>query len=247
MQAIIMAAGRGTRLQTLNNTISKHMLEITPGKPILSHTLDVLPEEIDEVILVVNHLREHIQKFFGFSYGGRKIKYVVQEKLNGSGGAVWATRKHLREQFLVISGDDIYHPKDIKKMVQCNSYCILVHNPPQEEAVKAAVIEINGDKTIKKIVEYPDSLKSKSRLINTGLYKLDKKIFKYPLQRKKPGDPEFGLPQTLVTLAKDIPIQVIESTFWQMVNTPEDFQQAKKVYPKLVKDLCKRNSKKFCR
>jgi len=239
MQAIIMAAGQGTRLQALNSQTSKHMLPIAPGKPILAHTVDILPGEIDEVIFVVNHLREHIQNFFGKEYGGRKIKYALQKELNGTGGAVWAARDLINDHFLAISGDDIYHPEDIKQVARCDSYCILVHEPPADEEVRAAVIETNGDNTIKRIVEYPDSLNSKSRLINTALYKLEKNFFDYPLVRIKPDHPEFGLPQTLVTLAQDFPIKTVTSTFWQMVNTPADFTRAKKLYPKLAREINK--------
>jgi len=237
MQAIIMAAGRGTRLQALNSQTSKHMLPIAPGKPILSHTVDILPEEINEVIFVVNHLREHIQNFFGPGYGGRKMTYVVQEELNGSGGAVHVCKDLVKGDFIVVSGDDIYYPQDIKSVAQSDSYCILVHEPPVDEEIKAAVIETNSDNTIKRIVEYPDSLNSASRLINTGLYKLEKNFFDYPLQKKSPGDKEYGLPQTLVTLANDFPIKTVTSTFWQMVNTPEDFARAKKLYPELAKQI----------
>jgi len=237
MQAIIMAAGRGTRLQTLNSETSKHMLPIAPGKPILSHTVDILPGEIDEVIFVVNHLREHIQNYFGSRYGGRRIKYALQKELNGTGGAVHVCKNLVNDNFIVVSGDDIYHPEDIKKVAQCDSYCILVHEPPAGEEIRAAVIETNGDNTIKRIVEYPDSLKSESRLINTALYKLEKNFFDYPLVPI--SSVEYGLPQTLVTLAKDFPINIVTATFWQVVNTPEDFARAQKLYPKLARDINK--------
>jgi NDP-sugar pyrophosphorylase family protein len=239
MQAIIMAAGKGTRLQALNIETSKHMLHVAPDKPILAHTLDVLPLEIDEVIFVVNHLREHIQNYFGKNYCGRKIRYVVQEELNGSGGAVWACKDLMGKEFLVINGDDIYHPTDLKNLVQCRSYGVLVYEPSESEEIKVAVVELNADNTIKRIVEYPESLKSSSRLINTGTYKLEKNFFDYPLQRKRPGDPEYGLPQTMVSLANDHLIEAVEATFWQMVNTPEDFACAKKLYPELAKQLSK--------
>ena len=237
MQAIIMAAGKGTRLQSLNIETSKHMLHVAPDKPILAHTLDVLPLEIDEVIFVVNHQREHIQNYFGKNYCGRKIHYVIQEELNGSGGAVWACKDKMGDEFLVINGDDIYHPTDLKKLAQCQSYGILVYEPSASEEITVAVVEVNTDNTIKKIVEYPESLKSPSRLINTGTYKLEKNFFDYPLQRKRPGDPEYGLPQTMVSLANEHPIEAVKAIFWQMVNTPEDFAQAKKLYPNLVEQI----------
>ena len=80
MQAVILAAGKGTRMRPLTYDIPKPMLPIK-GKPVLEYTLSFLPDDIDEVIIVVNYLGKHIKKYFG----GR-----VERKKNNirlSGGA----------------------------------------------------------------------------------------------------------------------------------------------------------------
>ena len=61
----------------------------------------------------------------------------------------------------------------------------------------------------------------KDGLLNTGLYVLDKRIFEYELQTV-PGSGELGLPQTIVKMAADVPVKVIETHEWRQITAPED-------------------------
>ena len=117
MQAVILAAGKGTRMRPLTYDMPKAMLPVK-GKPVLEYTIDFLPEEIDEVIIVINHLGEQIKNYFGDEWKGRKIKYVVQEKLNGTGGAIHSCRNLIRGKFMVVMGDDLYHKNDLAKIAK---------------------------------------------------------------------------------------------------------------------------------
>ena len=119
MQLVILAAGKGTRMNPITIDIPKPMVPLL-GKPKLEYTLDSLPKEIDEVILVVNYLASQIKEHFGDEYGGRKIRYILQETLDGTGGAIKICRDVLRGNFLVMMGDDLYSPEDVKRMISEN-------------------------------------------------------------------------------------------------------------------------------
>ena len=55
MKAVILAAGRGTRLRPLTDDLPKPMVSLR-GVPLLEYTLSILPDQIDQIIIVVGWL-----------------------------------------------------------------------------------------------------------------------------------------------------------------------------------------------
>lgn len=117
MQCVILAAGRGVRMGELTDRVPKPMLTIQ-GKPKLAHTIEQLPQEVSEVILVIGYLGDQIRSFFGEEYDGRKIRYVEQPEFNGTGGAVDLVKNMVNGKFLVVMGDDLYLKRDLEKLLQ---------------------------------------------------------------------------------------------------------------------------------
>lgn len=227
MQIVILAAGRGTRMGELTKDVPKPMLKIN-SKPILAHKIDALPSEIDEVIFVIGYLGNKIREYFGESYGGRKISYFVQEELNGTGGAVHLAKDLIEDEFLVMMGDDLYMKDDIIRMLKCD-LAILgmdVSNPE-----KFGVITLDDNGNLKETVENLGVCGI--ALINTGLYKLNKNFFTYPLVQLS-GRSEFGLPQGLALMAKDFQVKVEKATDWFPIGNPEDFEKAQEIIGKFV-------------
>ena len=72
MQAVILVAGKGTRMRGLTEAVPKPMLPLC-GEPILAHKLRHLPEAIDEVVLVTGYLAPVIEDYFGTQWDGRRI------------------------------------------------------------------------------------------------------------------------------------------------------------------------------
>ncbi|MCX6762433.1 MAG: sugar phosphate nucleotidyltransferase [Candidatus Moranbacteria bacterium] len=218
MQAVILAAGKGTRMRPLTYDIPKPMLPIK-GRPVLEHTLSFLPEEIDEVIIVINYLGKHIKKHFGEEWEGRKIKYAFQKELNGTGGALHTCKNLVKEKFLVVMGDDLYYKKDLEKMLG-EDLAILAQEV--DDPSRFGVLKTDEKGKLIEIVEKPKM--EGTGLVSTNAFILNKKFFDYDLVPV--SDTEYGLPQTLAVMAKDYPVKVMRTTHWMAVGRPEDLEKA---------------------
>lgn len=105
MQAVILAGGKGTRLQPYTNSIPKPLVPIG-DYPILEVILRQLKYYgITEVILAVNHLSHLIIDFFGDGTKlGLKIRYSIEDKILGTAGPLNLI-DYLEDNFFVMNGD----------------------------------------------------------------------------------------------------------------------------------------------
>lgn len=221
MQAVILAAGRGRRMKKLTKSQAKPMLKIK-GKPILEHKIELLPKKIKEVVLVVGYQSGEILKHFKNYFCGRKITYVFQGKPNGTGGALHSAKSILREKFLVLMGDDLYHKKDLEKML-IHDLAILAREV--DDLRQFGAISLTKSGHLSDVLE--KSAKAKKGLANTGAYVLDRGFFQYELVSIGKG--EFGLPQTLAKMAKDRKVKVEKASVWHPISAPDDIEKAKEL------------------
>ena len=218
MQAVILCAGRGTRMNHLTNGTPKPLLSVA-GKNLIERKLDALPKEIDEVIIVIGYLGDQIRKYFGDSYVGRKITYIEQKELNGTAGALFLAKDLIKGKFIVMMGDDLYGVDDIKNCL-ANDWAVLVQKVKTPKlGAKVIVGNENNITDIKERTELKEG-----DLNNAGMYVLQTDIFKYPLVPI--GNGEFGLPQTIVKAVKDFDIKIVEANNWIQVTAPEDVARA---------------------
>ncbi len=236
MQAVILAAGRGTRMGELTNDVPKPLLKIK-GRPILEYTMYNLPDEVDEVILVVGYKGQMIRDYFGDQWQGKKIIYVEQKELKGSGPAVFATKDLIKNRFFALNGDDLYRKEDLEKMLP---YELAVLVKEVENNDRFGVIKTDEEGYLKQIIEFKD-LKERNgdNLVNTGAYMLNREIFNYPLAPIF-GGKEFGLPQTLAQMADKHKIKVVSLNVWHPNTHEEDLIKGSEVVDKHFNHLVKK-------
>lgn len=218
MHAVILAAGRGTRMGTFTDHCPKPMLPIA-GRPKLAYTIERLPDEVDEVIIVVGYLGGVIRDFFGETFAGKRIRYVEQSILNGSGGALSLVQEMVGERFLVLNGDDLYHRDDLIRMLGHDLAFLACE---REDADRFGVLETDEAGRLVAIIERPHG--PEYTLVNTGAYMLNHDFFTYPLVPI--SETEYGLPQTLMQMRDRHEIVVEQTTHWLPIGTPEDLKTA---------------------
>jgi D-glycero-alpha-D-manno-heptose 1-phosphate guanylyltransferase len=106
LEAIILAGGFGTRLQSRLNGIPKPMVQVA-GRPFLEILIDRLVDSgFARVILSVGHLASVIQDHFGSAWRGVPIDYVVEDQPLGTGGGIRTSMEQVRESdSFVLNGD----------------------------------------------------------------------------------------------------------------------------------------------
>lgn len=206
----------------LTNDTPKPLLKIE-GKTLLERNLEQLPDDIDEVVVVVGYLGEKIKSLIGQEYKGKRIIYIEQKEQKGTAHALFACKDVLKDRFLVLHGDDLYSKKDLEKMVK-KPLAVLVWEISEkdlESKKQAGVVMINSEEEVVEIKERLDL--TIGALVNTGAYVLNKDIFKYPMVSAGIPANEFGLPQTMMQMIKDGALfEIVKATYWHKVASPED-------------------------
>lgn len=219
MEAIIFAAGLGTRLRPHTLKTPKPLL-LVQGRPILDWTLGALPKQIERVFVVVHYLAEQVEAYLAQQKHFGQWQTVRQETPRGTGDALLACRKHMRsERFLAINGDDLFAAADLAKLADCPAG-VLCH--PVDEPRRFGIAFRKPDGTLDRLVEKPDL--DGRYLANTGAYVFPRTVFDIPLTLSPRG--EYEVTQYVTELTKQRSVQVVEATFWLPIGTVEVWQAA---------------------
>lgn len=229
MKAIIIAAGRGKRMQSLTLTTPKPML-LVAGKPLIEHIISSLPKEVDELFIIIGYLGEQIKDFCGGNFYGRSVTYIEQEKPLGTGHALKLCQSHInKEKFFVLNADDLFDQSSLARALN-HDLCLLVKE--HENPERFGVVYTNEDGSINKIIEKP--AQPDSNLVSTGIWLLDERVFDNKYEIAPEANGEYYLPKMVTNLAADHNIFVERLDFWQPTSSPEDLLKAEKALTELV-------------
>src|ERR1700722_14277626 len=185
MDAVIMAAGLGTRLRPHTLTTPKPLLPVQ-GRPILDWALGALPASVDRVLVVVNYLGEQIEAYLAQQKHFAAWEAVRQEQPRGTGDALRSCRERIRsDRFLVLNGDDLYGAADLAELARQPAGLLV---QPVEEPRKFGIAFLRPDGTLEKLVEKPPL--DGRQLANAGAYVFPRAIFDEELTLSPRGEYE---------------------------------------------------------
>lgn len=218
MQCVILAAGKGTRLRPLTDTVPKPLV-LVAGKPLLDHIVASLPSAVDELIIVHGYLGEQIKAHCGETYFGRQVTYVEQIEQKGTAPALWLCKDLLHGRFLFMFADDIHGETDIARVT---SYSRGLLTMPTKTPERFGIVVRHPDGTLAEFVEKP--MHPPSNLASTGVMVLDMHIFEFEPTVETNG--EYYLTDVIAEYAKHYPVAVVEEDLWIPIGYPEDIIKA---------------------
>jgi dTDP-glucose pyrophosphorylase len=218
MKAVIMCAGKGTRMLPLTERTQKVLIPIN-GKPFLYYLLKNLEKAgVEDVLLVVGHLKQQFAPFLQ-EYGFH-AETVEQLEQHGTAHAVLHAERWVdKGSFLVMGGDNLWSVQDIKQTMIRDTFTYITakkHRNPEKYGV---LVEKDGYLT--DMVEKPKAFVSD--LINTGLYKFTPEIFSAIRQIRKSDRGEYELPDAIKILSAKKKVRVLKVRgYWKDLGCPED-------------------------
>ncbi|MBC7824820.1 MAG: NDP-sugar synthase [Candidatus Parcubacteria bacterium] len=196
MKAMILAAGKGTRIRPITYTIPKPMIPILQ-KPVMEFLLELLRQHgFDEIMVNVSHLAYEIESYFrdgqrfgvqiGYSFEGKIVDgELVGEAVGSAGGMkkIQDFSPFFDDTFVVLCGDaliDLDLSAAVKWHREKGSIAtVIMKTVPREEVSSYGVVVTDEEGKIKAFQEKPSVEEAMSTTINTGIYIFEPEILDY--------------------------------------------------------------------
>jgi dTDP-glucose pyrophosphorylase len=219
MKAVILAAGKGTRMRELTAELPKPMLKVQ-GKPILEHIIGgIMQAGIRDFCIITGFKAETIESYFGNgSNWGARIQYVRQVVQDGTGKAPELARDFIgSDNFLLTYGDILVKPETYKSMVtrfNSGNFSGLITVTVGEDVTKGAINFFDGDFCLQQIVEKPsvaqvNDFKAQGLLkegdpvwYNAGIYIFCPVLFDFTARLQKSPRGEYELPDAITAMLR---------------------------------------------
>ena len=180
MKAVILAAGKGTRLHPLTLTRPKHLVPVG-GKPVIDHVLTALRDTgIDEVVFIVNYMADQLRHHLGDGTNYKmKFEYALQKELKGTADATKFAQPFVEDPFLLTYGDWLITANAIDAVIQVHKKekpVATIGVVPVKHPEHSGIVELEHSQ-INSLTEKPRRHEAPSNLANAGIYVLSSEIF----------------------------------------------------------------------
>jgi mannose-1-phosphate guanylyltransferase len=241
MKAMILAAGKGTRVRPITNVVPKPMIPLL-GKPVMESIVEHLRDSgFDQIVVNTSHLAPVLQDYFrdgsqfgveiAYSFEGLLDRGQLQGEALGSAGGMRRIQDFsgfFDDTFVVLCGDALIDV-DFREAVRFHREreaiaTIILRDVPRYEVFRYGVVATDARGRITEFQEKPAVEQAISTRINTGIYIFEPAVFDY-IPSGRPFDIGGELFPALV--AAGAPMYGVELPFqWVDIGSVPDFWEA---------------------
>jgi dTDP-glucose pyrophosphorylase len=225
-KAVLLAAGRGTRMRELTQELPKPMLQVR-GKPVLQHIIEGLRDaSLTDILVVVGWHADAVCDFFGDgSKFGVLIQYATQIVQDGTGKVVELARAFVGPDPFVLSyGDILIAPENYPRICAALAGAeAVVSVKRNEDVTQGGAVFVNDNFELIDLREKPKPGEPTSPWYNAGIYAFRLSIFDYIAKLERSPRGEYELTDAIRNLALDgNKVQALELVGdWADVRDPE--------------------------
>jgi dTDP-glucose pyrophosphorylase len=239
MKALILAGGRGKRLEKMTNSLNKCMFEFH-GKPVLEYNIARAAEveDIDEIAIVVGYRAEDVINRYGIEYRGKRIKYVIQWERRGLVHAIESAKDVIGgDDFFLLLGDEVLmksrHREMLDEFKHGNAFaiCGVMFQRDKEKIKRTYTVLTDDSGRILRLIEKPT--KALNNWQGTGHCVFKNEILSYI--ERTPIRPERGekeLPDLIQCAVDDGQLVKIFDICdeYTNINSEEDLKEVEKLH-----------------
>jgi dTDP-glucose pyrophosphorylase len=229
-KAVLLAAGRGTRMRELTQELPKPMLQVR-GKPVLQHIIEGLRNTgLTDFLIVVGWHAEVVSNFFGDgSRFGVRIEYATQIVQDGTGKVVELARGFAgSDPFILSYGDILVWPENYPRIRAALAGAEAVVSVKRSDDVsQGGAVFVNENFELIDLREKPKPGEPTSPWYNAGIYAFRSSIFDQTAKLERSPRGEFELTDAIRNLAlAGNKVQALElAGDWADVRDPEILAQ----------------------
>jgi len=225
-KAVLLAAGRGTRMRELTADLPKPMIEVR-GKPVLQHIVEGLRDAgVREFLIIIGYRADSVRNFFGDgSRYNACVQYATQLVQDGTGRVVDLAHNFAAQSPFVLSyGDILVDPANYKRLVDlADDVEATISVKRGEDVSKGGAAFLNERMELVDLREKSGPGDASSPWYNAGIYAFRPSIFEFTAKLKPSPRGEFELTDAVRDLGRSgKKVQALELTGeWADVRDPE--------------------------
>ncbi len=230
-QAIILAGGFGTRLQTVVKDLPKPMAPVN-GKPFLEYVLNYLiAQQFEKIILSVGYQYEVIQHYFKTKYKSAEIGYSIETEALGTGGAILQSLPlTASDEVAVFNGDSLFTIpfSELHRFHRQHDSELTLALKPMKNFDRYGTVTLDAGNVI---THFEEKQFKSSGCINTGVYIMKKDLFRsFQLPRKFSFENDFLQRYHTRHTFYGLPMD----DYFIDIGVPDEYGRAQKDFKKLI-------------
>lgn len=225
MRAMILAAGKGTRLRPLTETVPKPLIEVA-GRPMIAFALQLLHRAgIEEVVINLHHLGEQIRRVLGDgSAYNMRITYSEENPILDTGGAIEAARPFLSGGTFVVVNADVVIDLELQKVIDFHrrhGATVTMVLRPDPQAERKDDVGVDAAHRVRRFLgqSYGNEATTGERFLFASVHVFEPRVFEY----MRPG--VYSITRDVyprLLRAKEPICGYIHRGYWRVLDTPQD-------------------------
>jgi NDP-sugar pyrophosphorylase family protein len=231
--AVVLAAGRGTRMGELTSSMPKPLLEVA-GRSLIEHVVGgIAAAGVERIVVVTGYLAARIEAALGDGARfGTEIRCVRQERTDGTARALLLAEAELADAPFLLSWSDVLVAPSVyaevaREFATSSSDAVLAVNEV-DDPWRGAAVYVDADWRVTKLEEKPARGTATTRWNNAGILACAPVVLDYARRLVPSPRGEYELPQAIASMVRDgraVRARPVRG-FWCDVGTPHDLERA---------------------